>query len=187
MLMGIFYKTPIFKSKKIIIVGVVGYITVYVLVIVFHSSALMQFVAELVGKSSTFTNRVGIWDKALVAVLQSPLLGRGQMGDNDLIKMLGYTGAHNKLLQIMLDKGIVGVLIFLYVMYLDLKGVYMHYSEPQNRYLFCAFVALNIFWLTEGYTDFLLSFVIILSYYTSNGKYLLRREGDRDSVLLRGY
>jgi exopolysaccharide production protein ExoQ len=104
------------KSRRTLPLWVV--LTPVFVVLAYLLVANFNLVLDATGKDSTLTGRVQIWHAAIVAISQRPLLGYGyQMFWNrgGAITFINpYPNhAHDGYLDILLDTGIVGLLIFL--------------------------------------------------------------------------
>ncbi|MPR35968.1 O-antigen ligase family protein [Salmonirosea aquatica] len=120
-----FLQQFIHKSVKI---QYVVFVLVFILMItiVLIGASAENFVVELTGKDFTFTGRVGLWDMVITSIMQKPLIGYGygafwlgEMGESGKINAaleLIYDTAHNGYLDLALDLGIIGLLLFLFIM-----------------------------------------------------------------------
>lgn len=103
----------------------------FFILVVLTGATVVQFlvgstepVLDILGRERTFSGRTGLWDAVLEMIWQRPLLGYGYggfwlgwEGDSAYIWQLPYTGgrilhAHNGLLNIWLDLGLLGVSVF---------------------------------------------------------------------------
>jgi len=85
----------------------------------------------MLGRDATFTGRKGIWDTALAAIAERPLLGYGfrafWTGPNARsVVMYGVAAikhAHNGLLELWLGVGLFGVLMFLFSLVVAVRDI----------------------------------------------------------------
>jgi O-antigen ligase len=99
------------KTLKVVIAAciVLGTASVFVGGLVVGES-----ITEAVGREATLTGRVEIWGKFLPLALEEPLVGHGVGGfwTEKLTKVERLNQAHNGYLDILLDYGFVGLLLF---------------------------------------------------------------------------
>jgi O-antigen ligase len=106
--------------------GMVIGIALIVSIVLFQSFDYLSFILEeVLDKDMTFNNRLFIWNNAIGAIRENTLFGAGIMDSLDVVNVLGYrsyekvwlgaTHAHNHILQMLFQCGLVGFLIFLYV------------------------------------------------------------------------
>ena len=90
------------------------------LILNFHIQNYFEnIIAEIFHKSSDFTGRVGIWEKAMVILKQEGIIrlfiGNGLVNDGSFVLMGGvYWPPHNQWLSLLYDVGIIGTIFFVY-------------------------------------------------------------------------
>lgn len=121
-LLIIFYLVP-FRKPKLGLYFIIFLISFYSIVILrIQESKLAFFIQEYLNRGVTFTGRTYVWDFVLKELKNSLFLGVGR-GSN-IIGNYFHTisEAHNGLLAIALDSGIVGLSIFfIIILYLSIK------------------------------------------------------------------
>ncbi len=159
---------PLFRNKAGITALILGSFAICIAVVFLQIPWILEHVAKIMGKSSTFTGRTEIWSRTLLASAERPILGWGV--EKLLIQtvLIGTTGAHNKILYVLFESGIVGLTLFAYVYLSVTKKVLQEVHRREARFIGLAFVALNIFWIAEGYHDFLISAFLIQGFYLPN-------------------
>lgn len=78
-------------------------------------TSFLSFIPSLFGKDLTFTGRTGAWNKAMQLISMKPWLGYGHLTLETSRKLLGgaaFYHAHNTVLQVMLNGGIVTFSLF---------------------------------------------------------------------------
>jgi O-antigen ligase len=96
------------------------YIIAFFTIVIFRLQEILfkNFIINVLHKSITFSDRTFIWDAVLLALKKSWLVGYGR--DNNVIlssvSFLGVDQAHNGLLEISLESGILGLGIFLCIL-----------------------------------------------------------------------
>ena len=100
----------------------VSYIFLFILIVIFNSGfGLRTIVSNLFNKASSFTGRTTIWGLAIAKVLKNPILGYGK---SDVIYMNGnYWYAHNGILDLLIQGGIVLIVLYIGVIFICYKPV----------------------------------------------------------------
>lgn len=86
----------------------------------FNENRIMQYIFDNVYYNHSFECRTYIWIDAKKYILQKPILGFGYYNDN--LIMIGnendiYGSAHNTVIQIILNYGLIGLLSFIVILY----------------------------------------------------------------------
>jgi exopolysaccharide production protein ExoQ len=87
--------------------------------IIAFGSALFSMILEALGKDSTLSGRTYLWSAAWTMIAASPIFGYGyySTSNNDIVNTFlnAYSAenAHNAFLQMMLDGGLIGVILWL--------------------------------------------------------------------------
>lgn len=128
-----------------------------VLVLVFISSIAIvaigasaeNLIVELTGKDLTFTGRVELWDMVATSIMEKPLAGYGygafwigEVGESGKINAaldLAYDTAHNGYLDLALDLGMVGLLLYLASMLRYLVFFFQNYFIHRKEEYFWGF------------------------------------------------
>lgn len=100
--------------------------------ILYTNSALSNYVASFLGKDLTFSGRTSIWIAGIAQFLQHPIIGYGVSASSGVVYFLGaYRIAHNFWLQILLEGGIVGTILYFIFMYSSntKKNLGIQYNE----------------------------------------------------------
>ncbi len=142
------------------------YITVSAIFLIIALTILPVFspLFELIGKDATLSNRTQLWEKLIPFMLDShTFTGYGLLMfwyDSDALQRLQYRfdrdswfrdmtyGAHNTLLEMWLDIGLIGLALFFLVMIYSFRR-YRHFSENQ----YCACSAFMLPLLIRGLTE----------------------------------
>lgn len=133
---------------------------VFVLVLISISAIALigtsaeNVVVELTGKDLTFSGRVDLWDLVLSKIAEKPLLGYGygafwlnEVGESGKINAaldLMYDTAHNGYLDLMLDLGVVGLILFFIVFLSYFVSFFKEYFIHQKEEYFWGFSFLFI-------------------------------------------
>ena len=130
------------------------YIIFYVAVVVFQVQNLFSgFFENVLQKDVTFTGRTLIWGQAIYAIAENPIFGYGSMASGRTTVIMAYNtyvGAHNFILQIIIEVGIVGLIIFAVSMVICGRKI-MHCNDAKiRRVILMGILAMFIMYLTEG-------------------------------------
>ena len=162
LILGIFFSKyfKIFFSGKLLFIC---YISIFVVFVLFNNlqiTFVSDFVTYFFKKDITFSGRTVIWMKALNEFLNSPIWGQGATLTGN---MIGNLSAHNIILQILLENGMIGLLLFFNIFNVTILKDY----SKNNRlykigYMVIFSIMLSLF--GEVYSlEYLLSFLLIIS------------------------
>ena len=92
--------------------------TVLLWVMLIYSETFVPFIAAFLQRDETLTGRTDIWQLALLIAERHPILGAGFGGywvtGNEISEAFsGYLTAHNGLLDVYIEIGIVGIILLL--------------------------------------------------------------------------
>jgi exopolysaccharide production protein ExoQ len=126
-------------------------------------SDVFSTLLEALGRNATLSGRLEVWRAVLVSISKQPLLGygfrafwQGMVGESaNVIHMTNWSFgyAHNGILEIWLQLGLVGVVLFsLTLMKAMRDGWYCFRNDPTGRYdWYLGLVALTVFYnIDEG-------------------------------------
>lgn len=169
----------IFKlSKKIctplksMIIAVITFITI---IISRNFQFLEPIIVNVLGKSMTFSSRLGIWDNALLAINNKLVTGYGILSTYDTVNILGNmdtfiwkgaTHAHSHVLQVLFQGGIIAFLIFLYIYYINLKKCSKLWNNRIAQIFTYGIFAYTIMGITEVFENPLMYLILLLPYYS---------------------
>lgn len=92
--------------------GVVA--AVFFAVVVFRAQDHFAFLIEdLLHKDTTLTERTVLWDMAIQAIREHPLLGHGKWTNAMMWGLIGNVHCHNVILQVLFETGVVGLAAYL--------------------------------------------------------------------------
>lgn len=152
-------KLPRFQWGYVYIVASVGFLFAALTILPLFSPLL-----ELIGKDATLSNRTTLWEKVIPFMLDShTLTGYGllmfwydgaalqnlqnRFNRNSWFREMTY-GAHNTLLEMWLDIGLIGIGVFFLVLLYSFRRV-RRFSE--NQYLACSAIMMPL--LIRGLTE----------------------------------
>jgi exopolysaccharide production protein ExoQ len=131
-----------------------------------------QQIAVLLGKDPTLTGRTEIWQTIMPAVLKHPILGYGYVGfwrgyegesaNLSLANGWSVTSAHNGILEIWLDLGIVGVGLVVFALLRAFKDAFVCFRGGNSRYLsWCTCMILLTIVISADEAEFLVASTIM--------------------------
>lgn len=123
------------------------------IILFLSSDSLMELFYSLFGKSGSLQERVTIWSRAIGWFLKSPIFGMGVSSSVTDIWRLTYNHAHNLILQVLYQGGLVS-LLFLIAAIVSCVKIGSHDHRPEAFLLACT-VALTI---VAGTFDFYFHF-----------------------------
>ncbi len=88
-----------------------------------------SMLTSLFGKDVTFSGRAHLWDNIIRAITQHPMLGHGLQSTDFVHSMVGNrAGSHNYYLDVLFQRGIIGLLLFLSLVFAIWK--YIPWKKP---------------------------------------------------------
>ena len=95
------------------VIGIITYIQIN-LVVMSSSPRLLNFLSTVFGKNVTFSGRLYIWERTLIQIYRNPIWGYGIQKSDTLNSIIGNQfSAHNYFLDIVYQRGLIGLIIFL--------------------------------------------------------------------------
>lgn len=124
------------------------------------------FLIDVLGKDMTFTNRTNMWDAALRVIVESPIWGYGNVDEKWFISQMSSQaiGSHNFILGILINGGIIGLGLYLYIFYIALRKL-IAYNDFFSNVIFIGIAALCIMMLMEYYPVQFPLYLFTLAYY----------------------
>jgi exopolysaccharide production protein ExoQ len=146
--------------EKLLIAMVFAVISISLSVAVWENH---EVIAVALGKDPTLTGRLTIWRAVLTPISKSPILGFGYSAfwlgvkgeAANVVLATGYknlANAENGILQLWLELGLVGVLIFLYTLFQACKNVVfcLRLGAPSYVKWYAALIFLELLALVDG-------------------------------------
>lgn len=124
------------------------------------------FLIDILGKDMTFTNRTNMWDAALRVIGESPIWGYGYVTEKWFFSNMSSQaiGSHNFILGIIINGGIIGLGLYLYIFYLALRKL-IAYKDYYSNVIFIGIASLSIMMLMEYYPVQFPFYLFTLAYY----------------------
>lgn len=142
----------------------------YLIIVVNIQVYFANFIQNVLHKDITFTGRTLIWQRALNAIINNPLIGYGRLSLETRVNILKASSAHNQFLVIIFEGGIILLLINFIIMFCISKKIKKCKNTLISPVLISAIFAYCIMWITEpfSYTGTTLMFIIWLLAYRSS-------------------
>lgn len=144
-------------------------IFLFLTVVYFNSFNIFAFIIEgLLDKDLTLSTRTVIWEQAKLMISESPLFGYGAMEGNKFIyfNQWNQKDAHNMILNILLQSGILGLSIIILLFLLMFKKVTEYKSHPVSRFILFSLFASTTMMLSEIYAFRFLFLILLLGIFT---------------------
>lgn len=172
----------------------------FLIIIVWRSFDFLEpIIVDVLGKTMTFSSRLGIWDNAILAISNRPITGYGILSTSNTISILGNMGTfiwegathtHAHILQILFQGGLIGFFIFLWIYYLDLKICAKLWKNRCAQICTFGIFAYTIMGITEVFEYSLMYLILILPFYLykivdQNNNNISKREYATKKIFIR--
>lgn len=105
-----------------LLVGIV--IVIFLIIVVFRTTGIFDwFLMKFFGKGSDFSGRTVIWSEVIAKVKGKPIFGYGLPADGDVYIWGKYYNAHNMILEILLNGGLILLLCFISIIVFAVKNL----------------------------------------------------------------
>ena len=154
-----------FKSLFFISLGIV------ILIVFFRIQNVFSFlIVDVLHKSLTLTNRIYIWDNAFIFIKKGNLLfGNGYVNDGNFIPYgVRVWQAHNQLLQLLYEVGIIGTLAFYYSIFQSFEKI-KRKIDKNDILIVSVLFAFLIMMTTEIYSYYIAFYVVVICCFYKNG------------------
>ena len=130
---------------------------------------LSWLILGILGKSTTIYSRIAIWDTVIYRLSDSWLFGLGVLSDETRMNLIGtHAHAHNQMLQVVFESGVVGLLLFLLIFAVLVRTMYGR-KDFSTEIIKCFTFALFVMVVFEIFTRAPAAFIraiIFLGYYS---------------------
>lgn len=166
LLMWVLLKKYIKRRLKLvygIYMLIIGYIELGIIQLVNNGNGWITKIALFFGKSTDFSGRYYVWRRALLLYKQSPKIGWGFIKYDTLRELIlnGY-GAHNYFLDIAINGGYVGVMLFIMVVLSPLIILKTNLIDDKQYMIFGGWVSLLMMLISEPLRGWEFLFIPIL-------------------------
>jgi len=123
------------------------------------------FIEKFLGRSTTFTGRTPIWEKAIQMFMEKPLIGYGFRPV--VIRADGFEAmhAHNMLLQRLIATGVIGLILFVVFHILLILRVDKMKNSIARIVMIGGVFAINITYLMDAYKKFFRFYLVFFLAY----------------------
>lgn len=113
------------------------------------NSKLSNFIVDILGKDITFSSRTSIWAAGILKFMGNPIWGYGRSSGYAVLLYYGRLfNSHNIVLQILLETGIVGLVLFVLFILKSSSGIKVT-SEKRITALYIGVITTLIYYLME--------------------------------------
>ena len=155
-------------SKRLLAI----YILFFLGIVAFQIQSSFSFLIEdVLKKGFTFSSRTVIWDLALVKIKNSFLLGYGEVFHGLYIDVFGGRNAHNIILHILLQGGIIAFGIFFSLLYIVLSRLNKNKKFHLSNWLSVSIFVMFVLMTTEVYSLLSLFLMFLFAFYIEKFRY----------------
>lgn len=121
--------------------------------LMYSAGPITEKIASFTSKNVTFSGRLPVWSAAVEKIKESPIIGYGRVPENlqVIVAEKGYRyNAHNQVLQVLLDGGLVGLCIFVgSFICVDIKSARQTRQHPEIRILYIGIFTSLLYFMME--------------------------------------
>lgn len=167
--------TKIFNIYNYLITNLI----LFFAIVIFRVQNLFSYlIVNILHKDLTFTNRTGIWDRTIAYINKSILFGYGlepstiRSTKNNFIYGIN---AHNFILEIMYQGGILALISFVAILISACKKLYKYKNNMVSKVVSFVIFVLFLMMITEYYN---IQFIFIVLVFAFNIEYIIKKIGD---------
>lgn len=159
------------------------YLGFFVAVVFFNMQYLAAgFLENVLNKDITFTGRTAIWAVAIDMIKSNPFWGYGTMPDGRTL-VVGISlssgsshSAHNYFLSLLIETGIWGLLIYVYMLVIVARQIYHAKDRYIANVIASGIFAMFLMYISEGMITQPAQYMIfILAFYSSEWAYIAQK------------
>lgn len=129
------------KIKNLINKYLPTVIILFFAVVVFRLQNLFKYIiVTVLHKDLTFTSRTLIWDKVIKLISDNKILGIGVQKSNTMIKYISAFHSHSHFLNITLQGGFIGILVYIIMLFIVFKEL-----NDYKKFFVAQIVAFSLF------------------------------------------
>lgn len=156
--------SKLFNIKLILLMVII----IMVLITFFNYQLLSDWILKILDKEATFSGRFILWNKAIKMFLLKPIIGYGR---NTMEGLSKGSHAHSFYINIMLQSGVIGFIIFLSLIRISCVNFYRNIKRKLIPKTDSAFItgcigALLIAFLMEVYSLHYTVIILYIAYYS---------------------
>lgn len=164
-----------FKIKKISLPGIGMIITgsailSYLMVWMRIQECFSDFIHNVLHRDVTLTGRTSIWDTAINMFWKSPIIGNGAIiYKPNLSSDWSTTQAHNTFLNVLVNGGVIGIILFLLIFILIIPKIRQINQHPYAKLLTATLLAYGVSFLTEMFQlEHIFMMLLFFSYHIND-------------------
>ncbi len=159
----------------------------FVVIVLMGNMGFLEPIVEMLGKDMTFSGRVVIWENAIEAIKDKPILGYGILENNEVVKYLGRvetatwlgaTHCHCQFLQLVFQGGFIAAIFIVLAYILVIKEGKQNWDIRLTRYGIYGVVVYTIMGIVEVVENPLMFMLFPLAYYIAKLRESSNRLGD---------
>lgn len=151
--------------------GIMMFIFVFGIITFFVGGSTIGVASGAIGRDATLTGRTDVWAALIPVAMQKPVFGLGFGGfwTPETMELYNIPGSHNGYLDILLELGFVGIILFALFLNHSIRKAQKYYTVDfdWSNFLICFLIMLGIHNITEsslvGLSTHLTSVVIFLT------------------------
>lgn len=145
----------------------------FIFIILLKAQNLFKWLIDgILGKWNSLTGRMALWDKYLRELIpENPILGHGMVEIIERKRMADMNWAchaHNQLLEILYQGGIINLALFTAIIIFAGKSVYDSKDSVESKIIATAFLGWCLQSLVEPYMSPFLMAMFVIAYYNNN-------------------
>lgn len=163
-------RTSLFNYYSYWLLHVVFLIAIFALRI---QNLFSWLIGDFLGKMTSLLFRIDIWEKTIELFWQSPIIGHGmQISFTRAAEYHQNHGihAHNMLLEVLYQNGIVGMCLWIGVIILAGRCIYQYRNTMESKIIATAFLGWCIATLVEPFTSSFLMGMFVIAYHSNRGE-----------------
>jgi O-antigen ligase len=158
--------SKVFNQATYFIISVVMFVAIPIL----RLQNLFDFLIEgILHKSLTLTYRTDLWDRAIAAIFQHPIIGWGEQPNivkYELYDSMSIISAHNQFLEYTFTGGILLILIYVAMNIMLIKRTWSIKSYEIVQIVSGLYLALQITLIAEVFTEITIFMIYFLVWYS---------------------
>jgi len=155
------------------------YIIIWIFVVRINSfKSFEYFIVDLLGKDLTFSGRTRIWNVAFDVLKEHLWVGNG-IGYAFKVSYT-YFVAHNQFLQLIIESGLIGLLLFVSIIILVGKKIQATKNLAEKQVILSAIFIFFIAGLTEAYPY---TYIFLLLTFGYNLPIIMKKKGIRNEEI----
>ena len=134
------------------------------LIVVLSDSTIIGIIADLFHKSTDFTGRASLWQRAMISIRENLILGIGKQSADELRISIGnVNGSHNYFLDTLYQRGVIGLSLTMILLFYPLfKGNRRNVRGDHVIYYLVGYsICLLIMFLSEPFYEYEYYFIPI--------------------------